>query len=95
MSAKTTVKMEPFSGPKYHENARRGGNRNPCAYCGKEIKKGSKEIWIGVTDGGARFYNVKDADAEHEKNPAGEMGGHQLGPDCAHKLKAQQPGLFA
>ena len=87
--------MKPFEGPRYHENTECGGNRCPCAYCGKEIKDRAKAIPIGVTDGGNRFYNVKDDAAEEKKDPAGYMGGHLLGPDCARKLKAEHPELFA
>jgi hypothetical protein len=88
-------KMTPWGGPKYHENEKRGGSRNPCAYCGKEIKKSAKPVMMGVTDGGARFYNPKDYKKEYAANPGGEMGLHPLGPDCARKLKAEQPELFA
>jgi hypothetical protein len=87
--------MKPFEGPNYHKNVDRGGNRRPCAYCGKEIKQSSSAVPIGVTGGGDRFFNVKDDAAEEKKDPGGYMGGHDLGPDCAKKLKAQQPELFA
>lgn len=86
--------MTPFGGPKYHKNADRGGQRNPCAFCGKEVTDKDGAVAIGVTDGGARFFKAEDCEAEEKKNPAGFMGIHQLGSDCARKLKAQQPELF-
>jgi len=86
--------MTPFGGPNYRRNADRSGQRAPCAYCGKKIQDHSRATFIGVADGGGRFFNVKDDAAEERKDPAGYMGGHLLGPDCARKLKAEQPGLF-
>lgn len=92
--ASASSPMRPFEGPKYHENARRGRGGDPCVYCGRPIKDTRKAVAIGVTDGGNRFYNVKDDQTEQQKDPAGCMGAHLLGPDCARKLKAQQQELF-
>lgn len=84
--------IRPFSGPRYHENQSRTGDRLPCAYCGKAVKpRGGKMYMAEVFDGGARFARVGDEPkslASERSNDPGYMGYFPVGPDCRKRLAA-------
>lgn len=75
---------QPFSGPRYHENAQRTGGEEPCVLCGRAIKDTATAPYAIVVDGGDRFALANET--PNEKDP-GFMGGYPVGPECAKKLK--------
>jgi len=65
-------KVEPFSGPRFHENVVSAGS--PCGICGRDVKN-AKHTAI-VINGGAAWGN------ESSPIDAGHMGEFAIGNDC-------------
>jgi len=74
--------MKAFGGANYRENAAKCGDLDPCAYCGRAIKKTSKAISVEVCCCGS----FMDAPG-HVGCKAGSQGGFRMGADCAKKYR--------
>ncbi len=60
----------------YEKNEKRGGNRNPCLICGKEIKGEAKQVQLLTTG-----YIVSS-----DQSFVNSQGFFPVGNDCAKKL---------
>lgn len=77
--------IEPFSGPRYRENADLcAEDESPCVVCGRPIREPSCGREVCVVDGGARFARV---DETVDTDDPGFMGLYPVGPECAKKLR--------
>jgi hypothetical protein len=71
-------RVSPFSGARYHENARRAGIYEPCGICGKAVKAPTHRAV--VVDGGGAW-----GDERSDTNDPGYMGTFPIGSDCHRK----------
>lgn len=55
-----------------------------CCRCGKDIRTRANARWVHLVDGGMQILHPEDEDSYIADG--GDMGGHPLGPDCAHKI---------
>jgi hypothetical protein len=61
-----------------------GGQRDPCACCGREMKSKTR-FWIHLIMGGGTLLHPDDTEAYGTDDP-GEMGWHPVGSACAKKF---------
>ncbi len=83
MATKTKTAPEPFSGPRYNDNADDAGG-SACCLCGKATdNESSPTKYARVVEGGARFALADEF--VHENNRA-DMGWFPVGSSCARKF---------
>lgn len=81
------VAPEPFSGPRYHDNAAVSpAGTDPCAICGKPIKATAETLWAHVVEGSARFLLLSEELTYVEDG--GDQGCWPVGADCAKRFPA-------
>jgi hypothetical protein len=61
--------------------------KRQCVVCGLRMK-GAPRYWVHVVDGGANVVHVDDGCAlsQDPAAEAGDMGLHEVGPDCAKRF---------
>lgn len=77
--------INPFSGPKWHENSEACPNDSySCVICGRPVKPGKEAGILRVVDGGARF-----AKKDEIVDESGDMGFFSIGKTCYKKYKKE------
>jgi len=66
----------------YEANLERGGNINPCARCGKEVK--NQKYSVHLIEGGNTMLAV--ADEYKYNNESADMGWFPIGSECAKHI---------
>lgn len=74
--------LELIETANYEDNLERGGNINPCARCGKEVK--NAKYMVHFIEGGNTMLAVADEDNYVEDDA--DMGFFPIGSECAKHI---------
>jgi hypothetical protein len=75
-------KLELIQTETYERNLEKGGNLNPCARCGKEVK--NEKYSVHLIEGGNTI--LAKADEDKYNNEAADMGWYPIGGECAKHI---------
>lgn len=82
--------LKPYAGENYTKNSSRvRGDAQPCAHCGKAIKRENIRYTVEIYDGGATYARESTSGRLcDEKFAAGYLGYIPVGPECKRILEA-------
>lgn len=72
--------MPTFPMPKPSKRREERKAEQPCIVCGRHV---SEPRYVVLVQGGARLARIEDDQHWQEVDPAGYMGWHRIGPECA------------